>query len=140
MTIKDMAREDVVTVSPGETAKNIALTMQEETVGSVVVVEDGEPTGIVTDRDLAVQVVGENADAAGITAAELMTGDLFTVTENAGLYDVLSRMADVGVRRVPIVDHEGKITGIVTLDDFVVLLSSEFEHAADIIQDESPPY
>jgi len=56
------------------------------------------------------------------------------------VYGVLSRIADVGVRRVPIVDHDGAITGIVTLDDFVVLLTNELENVSEVIQGESPPY
>jgi CBS domain-containing protein len=140
MTNRGLDREDVGRVRPGEKAQNISRTMEEENVGSVVVVEDGKPTGIVTDRDLTVQVVGEDVDATAVTAAELMTGDLFTVTEDAGMYGVLSRMSDVGVRRVPVVDHQNDLTGIVTLDDFVVLLSSELEKASEIIQSESPSY
>jgi len=140
MTIKDVARETVVTATPEESAMAVAQTMREENVGSTVVVDDDEPVGIITDRDLALHVVSENADAAELTAAELMTENPFTVTEEAGVYGVLSRIADVGVRRVPIVDHDGAITGIVTLDDFVVLLTNELENVSEVIQVESPPY
>jgi len=81
MTIKDVARETVVTATPEESAMAVAQTMREENVGSTVVVDDDEPVGIITDRDLALHVVSENADAAELTAAELMTENPFTVTE-----------------------------------------------------------
>jgi CBS domain-containing protein len=140
MTVKSMAREEVVTVTPGASARDVALKMEESDIGSVVVVEDGMPVGILTDRDLAVHVVGENADAAELTAAELMTEELFTVHDEEGIYDVLAEMCEVGVRRVPLVDDEGAVSGIVTLDDFIVLLTSELENVSGVVQGESPPY
>lgn len=140
MAIKDMARQDVVTVTPGTSAVAVGRTMVDENVGSVVVVEDGEPAGIVTDRDLAAKVVAEDADPAAHTAADLMVEDLFTVPETEGIYDVLEAMKDAGVRRVPLIDGDGGLTGIVTLDDFLVLLSSEFENVSGVVQSESPPY
>jgi CBS domain-containing protein len=140
MTVKDMAREEVVTVGPDAAARDVALTMADADVGSVVVVEDGQPAGILTDRDLAMEVVVENADAAALTAAELMTGDVSTVHEDESIYDALATMHEVGVRRLPLVDDEGALTGIVTLDDFVVLLGSELENVSGVVQSESPPY
>lgn len=140
MAIMDMAREEVVTVTPTVSAVDVGLTMAEQDVGSVVVVEDGQPAGIITDRDLAVKVVGENADPADLTAGDLMVEDLFTVPETEGIYDVLSQMCEVGVRRVPLVDDDGGVTGIVTLDDFIVLLTSEFRNVSGVVQSESPPY
>lgn len=140
MTIKDMARQDVVTVTPGASAVEVGRTMVDENVGSVVVVENGEPAGIITDRDLAAKVVAEDADPAGHTAADLMVEDLFTVPETEGIYDVLDAMNDAGVRRVPLVDDAGAVVGIVTLDDFLVLLGSELENVSGVLQAESPPY
>lgn len=140
MTVKEMAREEVVTVPPGESTQTIARTMEEAGVGSVVVVEGDHPVGVVTDRDLAIQVVGDAADATERTASDVMVEDLFTVNETEGIYDVLERMREVGVRRVPLVDDDGAITGIVTLDDFLVLLASEFDNVSGVVQTESPPY
>lgn len=140
MTVKDLAREEVVTVAPDASARDVALTMGDADVGSVVVVEDGRPAGILTDRDLAMEVVGENADAAELPAAELMTADVATTHEDASIYDALATMHEVGVRRLPLVDDGGALTGIVTLDDVVVLLGSELENVSGVVQSESPPY
>lgn len=137
MTIKDMARPDVVTVEPGASAAEIAAVLEEENVGSVVVVEGDEPVGIVTDRDLALHAVGE--DATSVTASDLMPDDLFTVETDERIYDVLEAMREAGVRRVPVVE-DGKLAGIVTLDDFIVLLSSEFDLASGVIQSGIPEY
>ena len=137
MTITDMARQDVVTIAPDTSAAEISRTLAEENVGSVVVVDGDEPVGIVTDRDLALQAVG--ADATTITASDIMAEELFTVETDERIYDVLEQMRDAGVRRVPVVE-DGELVGIVTLDDFLVLLSSELEHVSGVIQSGIPEY
>ena len=139
MTVGDLAREEVVTVTPGTTASDVATTLADENVGSAVVVEGNEPVGIVTDRDLAVSVIAEGGDAETLTAGDVMTGDLFTVEPTEGVFDVLAEMCAVGVRRVPVVDADG-LAGILTLDDFLVLLSTELSNLAGVVESESPPY
>lgn len=139
MTVGDLARTDVVTVTPETTAVDIAMTLADENVGSAVVVEGNDPVGIVTDPDLAVTVIAEGADATTLTAADVMTGDLFTVEPTEGVFDVLAEMCDAGVRRVPVVDADG-LAGILTLDDFLVLLATELGNLAGVVESESPPY
>lgn len=139
MTIKHMAREEVVSVEPDTKLTDVATTLERERVGSVVVTSNGEPVGIVTDRDLALHVVTENRDAASITAEDVMTSNLFTVDADELIYDVLEQMREAGVRRVPVVE-DGELTGIVTLDDFLVLLSSELDHMSAVIQSGAPEY
>lgn len=139
MTVGDLAREDVVTVTPDTTAVDIAATLADENVGSVIVVEGSDPVGIVTDRDLAVSVIAEGADASTLTASDVMTGDLFTVEPTEGVFDVLAEMCDASVRRVPVVGADG-LVGIVTLDDFLVLLATELGNLAGVVEAESPPY
>lgn len=139
MPIEEMARTDVVTASPDTTAETLAGMMDEDSVGSVVIVGDGGPLGIVTDRDIALEVAAAGADPTAVTATDVMHEDLFTVEAEEGIYDVLEEMRAVGVRRVPVVD-DGGLVGIVTLDDLVVLLASEFDNVADVIQAGAPPY
>lgn len=139
MTIKDMARTDVVTADPETTTREISKTLKRENVGSVVITEGNEPVGIVTDRDLALEVIGEGKDSVTITAADVMTEDLFTVETDESIYDVLEGMRERGVRRVPVVE-EGNLAGIVTLDDFLVLLTSELENVAGVVRAGIPEY
>ncbi len=139
MTIHALARTDVVTVDPEATILEVATAMADNSVGSVVVTEGETPLGIVTDRDLAIDVLGVDADPAEMTAREIMTGDLFTVDVDDGLFDVITWMREENVRRVPVMDGD-VLAGIVTLDDFIVLLANELGGLADVIQSESPPY
>ncbi|MEF8850993.1 MAG: CBS domain-containing protein [Haloarculaceae archaeon] len=138
MTVRQISRTDVVTADPDTPVPDVAATMNEERIGSVVVTEDGTPVGLVTDRDIGVGV-WEHDHPAQVTAADLMTGDLVTVDVETGIYDALRVAEEANVRRLPVVDGDD-LYGIVTLDDFVVLLSGEFDSVADVIQSESPPY
>jgi CBS domain-containing protein len=139
MTVKEMARTDVVTADPETTTREISRLLEEENVGSVIVTEDKTPVGIVTDRDLALEVIGEGKDSATITAADVMTEDLFTVETDESIYDVLEGMRERGVRRVPVLE-DGELAGIVTLDDFLVLLTSELENVSGVVQAGIPEY
>lgn len=139
MTIHALARTDVVTVNPDATILEVATAMADNSVGSVIVTEGETPLGIVTDRDLAIDVLEAGTDPAEVTAREIMTEDLFTVDVDDGLFDVITWMREQNVRRVPVMDGD-TLAGIVTLDDFIVLLANELGGLADVIQAESPPY
>ena len=139
MTIADIMREDVVTASPDTPVSEVATTMRDETVGSVVVVEGDAPVGLVTDRDIAVRIAADALDATEMTARDMMTEDPETVDVDTGILELCNAMHDAGVRRMPVVDG-GDLAGIVTLDDLTVLLSGELEQLAGVIQSESPPY
>ena len=138
--IKTIVREDVVTGSPDESLTELAERMDEETIGSIVIVEDDRPQGIVTDRDITIEAVSRGADPTELTAADVMSEDLVTVDADSGIFDVLRTMDEAGVRRIPAVDEDGELAGIVTFDDFVVLLGRELELLGDVVEAEIPPY
>jgi CBS domain-containing protein len=147
-TVDEIAREaeEVVTASPDETARELAETMQEENVGSVVVVDGGEPVGIVTDRDIAVRGVAQGRDLDDATANDVMTEDLVVVNAHDEISELIDTLDAAGVRRMPVVDGD-EIAGIVTLDDIAVLLAVELDGIAEemsslsnVIRSGSPPY
>jgi CBS domain-containing protein len=138
--IKSIVREQIVSASPETPLTELAKLMATENVGSVVIVEDDRPRGIVTDRDITVEVVAREQDAASMTAEDVMTEDPVTVDADSGIFDVLRAMNDANVRRIPAVDSDGRVTGIVTFDDFVVLLGRELRLLGDVVEAEIPPY
>jgi CBS domain-containing protein len=138
--IKSIVRESVVSASPETPLSEVAQLMDEETVGSVVIVEEGRPQGIVTDRDLAIEVVARGGDASSQTAADVMSEQVETVDVDSGIFDVLRVMADAKVRRIPAVDADGQLAGIVTFDDFVILLGRELDLLGEVVEAEIPPY
>lgn len=139
MPIHELARERVATAPPDKPAAELAALMRDHEVGSVVITEGGEPVGIVTDRDLVVDVFAEGVIPDSLSAGDVMTGDLVTVEADAGTFEVCEAMCENKVRRMPVVE-DGSLVGIVTLDDMIRLLADEFGRLANIVHAESPPY
>ncbi len=140
MGVLEIARSDVVTVSPDDSIYSVAVKMSEENIGSVVVTEENSPVGIITDRDIAIDTIVENKDPSNTTAKEIMSEDPFTVDQDEGVFDVLNEMCNMGVRRIPVVDiTTNELKGIITFDDFVWILSTELGNLSTIIEKESPP-
>ncbi|MEF8851272.1 MAG: CBS domain-containing protein [Haloarculaceae archaeon] len=143
MELADLVQEDVVTVSLEDSILDVAEVFRTEGVGSAVVVNpDGEPFGIVTDRDLA--VYGQNfADSLERTPVnEILSMSMFSVEPDVSVPELTARMREESVRRVPVVD-DGDLVGIVTLDDIVVGLADELDSQplrdlAAVIEAESP--
>ena len=138
--IKPIVREQVVSASPDTSLADLAQLMEEENVGSVVIVEEEQPRGIVTDRDITIEVVAHDQDSASMTAADVMSEDLVTVNTDSGIFEVIRAMEEASVRRIPAVDSDGHLAGIVTFDDLVILLGRELKLLGDVVEAEIPPY
>jgi len=139
MPIDDLARSDVVTADPETPVTDLAATMADENVGSVVVTNGDTPVGIVTDRDLTVRTLAEGTDPTTQTASDVMTGDLCTADRDAGFYSATSTMAEHGVRRLPVCEGDS-LVGIITSDDLIELLADEQQQFASVIQAQRPEY
>jgi CBS domain-containing protein len=139
MPIEDLARSDVVTAGPETPVTELAAIMDAENVGSIVITEGDTPAGSVTDRDLAVRILGAGAEPAEWTAEDVMTSELCTIERNAGFYEAATLMADNGVRRLPICEGD-TLVGIVTADDLSELLADEQQQFAEIVRAQRPEY
>jgi CBS domain-containing protein len=139
MTIRDVAITGIETAGPDTTAEALALRMEEVGVGSIVIETDMEPVGIVTDRDLAVSVLAAGHAPDEVTAADIMTETPVTVAADDGILTATNAMAEHAVRRLPVVD-DGKLVGIVTMDDLIVLLVAELNNLSRVVEAESPTY
>jgi len=128
-----------VTADADTPVHDLASTMDERNVGSIVVTRGDDPVGIVTDRDLAIRVLAGGADPASATAEDVMSGDLCTIGRGEGFYRATELMSEHGVRRLPVI-HDGELVGIVTADDLTELLADEQEQVAEIIRAQRPPY
>jgi CBS domain-containing protein len=124
-------RTNVVTAEEGDTVKSVAKAMADHHVGSVIVVRDQRPIGVITDRDLAVRVVAEGRDPAATPASAVVTYAPRVIREDDGIETAVGIMRNYGVRRLPLVDEGGILTGIVTADDLVLLLGSELSQLCD---------
>jgi CBS domain-containing protein len=139
MSLGHICRKDVVTVKPGTSVSEVTRIMEDKNIGSVIVVGGGDKFGIVTDRDIALRVVNRCLDPVRTPVDDIMTQDLvLTLREEMGLLEALEQIRKSAVRRFPVVDVDGKLKGIITLDDIIRLLGREIADVADVIENEGP--
>ena len=119
-----MAVPKEAVISPEKSIRESARQMRVEHVGSLVVVDqDGKPIGMLTDRDITIEGVARGVDVDQTTVRDLMTAPVVTATESEGMVTALARMREFGIRRLPIIDSEGKLVGVVTNSNLIKELS-----------------
>lgn len=135
MRIGEICTRAVTTCGRGLSAAELAVLMRDEHVGDVVVVDTRNgrefPVGIVTDRDLVVQVLARQVDPDAVTAGDLMS-EAATALESEGVYDAIWNMRRQGFRRLPVVDGNNALFGMVTVDDLTQFLAEELTELARI--------
>lgn len=138
MPVRDMAQTDVVTARRDDALTEAAGSMDSEGVGSVVVVEDDDPVGILTDRQIAM-AVADDGDVSSLDVSDEMTEDPVTIEADDDGLEIARTMAEESIRRLPVVD-DGSLYGIVTFDDVVATIGEQMGDAADVIESQSPGY
>jgi len=140
VTVRDLAAHEVVTVTPSATLAECAQIMRNQHVGSLVVIDDqannDTPRGIVTDRDIVVEAVALGLDPKTLTAGDVMTTPLATVADSDDILDALARMREFGVRRLPVLDEGGHLSGIVTVDNLLEALAEQLDAVVSVIKTE----
>lgn len=134
-TVAEHYSKEVATIPRDVMARDAADTMKARAVGSLVVLGDGGPVGIVTDRDLLERVVADGRDAGATPVAEVMSQPLHVVGPEDPLERVVELMSTEGIRRVPVV-RDGELVGIVALDDVLVEVAAELHGIAEGLQRE----
>ena len=134
----DFARTNVVTISPDASIKEAANLMTNHNVGSLVVSSYKKPIGVLTDRDIVTRVVHLSKDVYHTKVADVMTGNPHVLAEELSLFEALEFMKDKGVRRFPIVNEEGELSGFFSVDDVLYLLAIEMSAVRRIIESETP--
>ncbi len=138
MPIGEICNRDVVIVKSSDTIQEAAKLMRQHHVGDVVVIEERGgvrvPVGIVTDRDLVVEILATELDPGVITVGDIMERELVTVKESTGIFEAIQYMRSKAVRRLPIVDESGALLGILSLDDLLELLSEELLGIAKLVK------
>ncbi len=136
MSLERLCKKDVITVSPKASLLEAARLMRSRHVGSVIVVNEHRPIGILTDRDIIVKAVAEEKDPKAVRAYEIMTHNPATVNINYDPLDATRIMKDRGLRRLPVVDENSHLLGILTLDDVLALLGKEAANLAEAVHTE----
>ena len=139
MSVGRICIREVDLAEPDESVQVAAARMNSRNVGTLVVV-DGEsrPVGIITDRDLAIGVVAKGYDPATTMVHEVMTIAPDVVDEDTSIEAAICRMRAGPFRRLPVVNHDGKLAGLISLDDILDLLSEEFTEIGRLVRKEGP--
>ena len=124
MNINEVMHRDAFWAQPTTPLIDIARAMREHDVGSLPVVESDTLLGMVTDRDLAIRGLAEGKDANSATARDVMTEEMFWCYEDADVSDVANYMQEKRVRRIPVVNHDKHLVGMVSIGD-ITRASSE---------------
>ncbi|MFZ4499311.1 MAG: CBS domain-containing protein [Burkholderiales bacterium] len=136
MSVGEICSREVVCVNRLESVAKTAQLMRKHHVGSVVVVDEQAgartPVGMLTDRDIVVAVVAVGLNADIVTAGDVMSGELLSVNEDAGIAETTELMRVRGVRRIPVTSALGSLVGIVAADDVQSLLAEEMSALASI--------
>ena len=125
-TIQDIMTRDVQTISPQDTVQRAAQLMDELNVGAIPVLDGDQLVGMITDRDITVRSVAVGQNPTSTQVADVMSTDVRTCTAEQSVEEVLDTMGDVQIRRIPVLDAQSKVIGIVSLGDVAT------KHAADV--------
>ena len=140
MAVGEICNREVVIAEKSLSVAAAAQLMRTHHVGDLVVVEKKAgrtlPAGIVTDRDIVVEVVAAGVNPDALKVGDIMGPEVATVRECEGVFEALRYMRDKGVRRMPVVDGEGGLVGILTLDDLLSLLAEEMTELAKLVSHE----
>ena len=130
MRVGEFCNREVVIIDQESSVTNAAQVMRQYHVGDVIIVNEQHgknmPTGILTDRDIALEIVAKGTDPESISVRDAMSFELVMVDEEDDLLRVIELMRDNGIRRVPVVDSDQALVGILTVDDILDVLSEVF--------------
>jgi CBS domain-containing protein len=136
MPIGEFCNRSVVFATRKMSITEAAQMMREYHVGDLVVVDvqDGKrvPVGIVTDRDIVVEIVAKSQDYNAFTVGDIMSPQLVSVQDKVGVFETIRLMRDKGIRRIPVVNQEGGLEGIMAADDMLDLLAEEMTELAKV--------
>jgi CBS domain-containing protein len=120
-SIRDLMTSNPRTIEPSTPIVDAARIMRDDNVGSIPVVEGDQLWGTITDRDITIRAVAEGGDPASTTVGEIASRDLVTIDPQQDLDEALRLMARHQVRRLPVVEEDGRLVGIVAQADVAQL-------------------
>lgn len=141
MSVGEYCNRDVVVVTKDDSIREAISLMRINHVGDVVVVDahNGEPKplGILTDRDIVLELLAEGVDLDSVNVGDVMSYDLATVDEDVDIIDAIDIMRANGVRRMPVVNKKNVLVGIMTVDDVIELVAEQLTDIVNLISKET---
>ena len=140
MSVRSVCNPNVATISANRSVREAARRMRESHVGDLIVTEPNRggavPIGVLTDRDIVVGIIAENVSADDLTVGDIMSTDVVTVNEDNGLEFALREMQQKGIRRIPVINSEGLLVGVLSADDVLDYVAGLVAHMAGILRQE----
>ena len=128
MRCREIMTRDLRTASPETSLQQVAAMMRDGDMGAVPVVENGRLVGIVTDRDIVIRCLADGKGAS-TPVSEAMTTEMFSVGPNDFVFEAVRLMGDKQVRRIPVIEMDGKLAGIISMADVALETEDELEIA-----------
>ena len=138
MKVKDIMTKNPACCSADDGLQSVAKMMADNDCGCIPIVEDtssNKPIGIVTDRDISIRAVAEGKNPLDLTARDVMTGNVVTVTPDTSVEDCCNLMEKNQIRRIAVVDGSGACCGIVAQADIAV--NADDRKTAEVVQEVS---
>ena len=135
MALSDLITRKPVTAKPKDSLALVGASMKRENVGAIVVTEGKRPVGIITDRDLALAICVDGKSPQE-HVQNVMTVPVTTIGNQDGVFKATQLIMDRAVRRLPVVDKNGDLVGLLALDDLLLLLSRELQSMAEGVKAE----
>lgn len=140
MSVGEFCNREVIVVERSESVREAVHLMRKHHVGSVVVIDKAgnvvKPLGILTDRDIVIEVLAEDVDPAAVNIGDIMSTEPVTVDESVTLLDALEVMRKRGVRRTLVVNDKGYLLGVLAVDDILELLGEQVAALVELIRAE----
>ncbi|WP_024297308.1 CBS domain-containing protein [Methylomicrobium lacus] len=137
MTLKTLCNREVLVAAKDDSILEAAKLMREYHAGDVIIVEERNgvryPVGIVTDRDIVIELIAKEIAIDSVTVGDLMCRGLVLAREDDSLFDAIKLMRQKGIRRLPVVDQNGALAGIITADDLIELTTEQLRDIAGLI-------
>lgn len=138
MSIGYICTRNVVVAEKDISIREVGLLMRDKQVGCVVILEDVEflkkPIGIITDRDIVLRVLLKDLNVDETKVADVMTSQIVTIQEMASIQNSLEFMRLEKVRRVPVVNSQDELVGIVTANDIIENITDELHELSRLIK------
>lgn len=138
MNIGKICSRETIIAETGDSMLATARLMRKHHVGSLIVVTRDQngirPVGIITDRDIVIQAISEEIELDSIVAEDVMSRDLIIAREDDDLFEAFESMCMKGVRRMPVVDAEGRLTGILSIDDLLEVIVNEMKNLVHLFK------
>ena len=134
MSVGEYCNREVVVIDKNSSVIDAARLMREYHVGDLVVINNGAmPIGILTDRDIVVELLARDVAVNSVKIGDVMSFKLYTAREGDSLGDTLKHMRSNGIRRIPVINRDEKLVGILTVDDVIDVITEQLDDVVALI-------